>query len=232
MATLNAYTDREGYYVKHSFVSEGKLIHVVYQTSERAIKILKGINIGDGDNIPPQILHRLRVDGELFTGKGGVEGEQAASSLWENTPEESLSQNTLNWLSDMTLHHPQTQIISQSETDDGFEITFKKSPNHYLEYLWEMARRFDGTDFFYQLYVAYQNLPPNHPFARAYQSAHGRPRIAGDKSNKPTIMSKKQFKETPSGQGLKGNQLSAAYNDYLKRQNLSSNEPDMFSTPS
>ena len=53
MATLHEYSDKDGFYVKHSFVSSGKLVHVVYQTTERAINLLRSNDIRDGDTIPP-----------------------------------------------------------------------------------------------------------------------------------------------------------------------------------
>lgn len=170
MATLRAYVDGSGYYVRHSFVTAGRMFHVNYQTSEAAIRRFAAQGIGDGGTIPAGLLHELIRAGELFTGGSGansVEMESAASN--ESADGEinlsALSQKARHWFVLMLMCHPSVATkFPINETGDGLSLELEGLPENYLQQVLFVARRFDGTSFFENIRLSCKNLPPNTSF--------------------------------------------------------------------
>lgn len=153
MASLHRYVDKEGFYVRHSFASEGVLYHMVYQVSDPSEFELRGI--GDGDDVPRELIHELRTSGVLFTRGQGVDGEELDESsescgspdrrwfrsAWSNVSDEA------RWLIiELFLGHPEI-TPDVMEGGDGLKFDI---PNHlwpYIKQLLQIAKDTEGTNF-------------------------------------------------------------------------------------
>lgn len=159
MPTLHKYIDKDGFYVRHTFQSNGRLYHVVYQVSETAASIFAKKSICDPMEIPNGLFRELRADGHLYTQKSGADGEKIeydAESKAEKDAFDGLSAEANWWVVDMILHHPQT-IIKQLNQDLK-EIEFGNVPDNYIKQLTSVARLVDGTEFFSNLRLSHEKM--------------------------------------------------------------------------
>lgn len=171
MATLHAYVDKDGYYVRHSFATGGKLYHVIYQTTEAAVQRLKAQGVRDGDSIPKGLLHELISVGDLFTGKTGAGSTglnpEPTKALDDSDIDlSSLSVEARKWFGLMMICHPSGKVSMEtfSNEREGINVEVNGLPDNYIEQLFFIARRFDGTAFFENLRLSCKHLPPEANF--------------------------------------------------------------------
>lgn len=123
MARLHGYLNDSGYYIKHSFLADRRLHHVVYQVSQEAEEILMGQGLKDGDLLPDDIFYSLRETGNIFTNRQGVEGipleRERLSNSGAVTPDNRISQGgaqqTAHVLREVS-HHPETADFNEPES--------------------------------------------------------------------------------------------------------------------
>jgi hypothetical protein len=159
MPTLHKYVGCDGVYIKHSFPNDGRLFHVVYQVDQRAEELFKSRGIVDGCDIPKGLFFQLLRDGQIYTQKSGVKGEELVDSDAEHIKHDifhGLSPEARWWIVDMVSNHPEVKIVDiNSKT---FEVQFEKIPEHYIYQLSKVARLFDGTDFLKNLKMSYKSI--------------------------------------------------------------------------
>jgi hypothetical protein len=118
MATLHAYVDKDGYYVRHSFATGGKLYHVIYQTTEAAVQRLEAQGVRESDSIPKGLLHELISVGDLFTGKTGagstgLDPEPTKALDDSDMDISSLSVEARKWFGLMMICHPSGKVLKR-----------------------------------------------------------------------------------------------------------------------
>jgi hypothetical protein len=72
MPRLNERTNGSGYYVTNAFSRNGKIRHVTYQPSIRAIDVLAKHGIRSGNEFSKELFFELLEEGELTTGGSGL----------------------------------------------------------------------------------------------------------------------------------------------------------------
>jgi len=162
MPSLHKYIDKEGFYVRHSFQSNGRLYHVVYQVSETAASILTQKSILDRMEIPSGLFRELRDDGHLYTQKSGADGEKIeyeAESNAEKDPFDGLTADARWWVMDMVFYHP--KIVIKQLNRDLKEVAFDNIPDNYIKQLTSVARLVDGTEFFSNLRLSHEKMIKN-----------------------------------------------------------------------
>jgi hypothetical protein len=123
MPRLHGYLNDSGYYIKHSFLADRRLLHVVYQVSREAEEILMGQGLKDGDLLPDDIFYSLRETGKIFTNRQGVEGipleRERLSNSGVATPDDRIrqgvAQQTANALRE-TGHHAAAADLNEPES--------------------------------------------------------------------------------------------------------------------
>jgi hypothetical protein len=123
MARLHGYLNDRGYYIKHSFLADRRLLHVVYQVSREAEQILMGQGLKDGDLLPDDIFYSLREAGKIFTNRQGVEGipleRERLSNSGAVTPDNRIRQGVAQQAADAPReagHHPAAADLSEPES--------------------------------------------------------------------------------------------------------------------
>lgn len=162
MPTLHKYVDKEGFYVKSTFASNGRFFHVVYQVSDKAASLFEQKSISDGQGIPKALFFELRRDGHLYTNKSGADGEPIDHNRYDFDEEgddrisfKGLTFDANWWVIDMLRYHPQ---ITLKKGEDDCQIEFEYPPEiaDYIRQLVNVARVVDGTDFFSNLKKSYR----------------------------------------------------------------------------
>jgi hypothetical protein len=240
MPTLHEYVDREGFYVKHSFASRGRLYHVVYQVSEAAASIFNNKSIRDGAEIPKGLFRELRNDGHLFTQKSGTDGERIEFETKKNDDEDAfagLTEEARWWITFLVTNHPET-VIRKFDVDSK-EVHLENIPENYMKQLATVARIVDGTDFFANLKLSYEEMIKtkgiitNHGLGKAgqpkacvtHETKNGVPKF-NFTQKKPTVP---EAKARLISLGLKGNRLSKTIRAIMKEETtMASVEHDLY----
>jgi hypothetical protein len=160
MGILHKYFDEDRFYIKHSFVNQGRLIHMTYQVTDKAREVLIKKKIDEGDRIPKRLLIELEKDGLIFTNQSGVNEKEVSRDfvLSRERGLIDLSREAQMWVFARLENHPEVNLTlhrNDNENDEVIECIFDSIPNHFMEQLQIVAHRLDGTNFFSNLDKSY-----------------------------------------------------------------------------
>jgi hypothetical protein len=158
MATLCEYVDREGFYVRHTFASKGRVYLITYQVTDKAASVFIQKSIACGMEIPKGLLKELINSGDLYTQKSGVNGEPLSCDEEKESNQnifKGLSEEARWWITDMLISHPQIRAKIDKEAN---QMEFDDIPENYMQQLVNVARVVDGTEFFTNLRMSQESI--------------------------------------------------------------------------
>lgn len=158
MGILKKYSEKEGYYLKHTHAIRGKLFHTTYQVTKSAESFLLNKGYRDGKKVPKALIHQLLAEELIFTGEGGPRVENFEPEDRDEVQRmQSLTPKALSWVFKRLEMHPHVKT-SITDKEPTVDVTYHNVPDHLFPRLLAIAERFDGTDFLLDLDNTYKKF--------------------------------------------------------------------------